>query len=614
MVPTRPKPTVRLQSVDSARRGSWPSIAWGCLALALASSTTTHAAEHPQATQLRARHVKGQTFLTWKEADPPLVDSFVSIPTLLDTLKRAGKAPGAVRYRLYRSPSPITGLSGLKPLAEVGPLTCWNPDYYGQEPRGDKPALRYVIEEAGEPLAAGMGLYVHNPAATGNAYYAVTRVVDGVENTNLRQGNTLADSVAETQGPGVPVLQRIEKPKQFVYINAPTVHYFVRWESPPNSTVENRPIDYLVAVPPKPAEPAPVGIHLHAWGGSLNGGYGWWFNGEKGHIMLASNQVPYDWWTGHHESYGVKPQTESNWRGGIVRPYTQRRLFSFLDWMHTRWNIDIQRTHVAGVSMGGSGSPMLAIRHPDRIAWAASWVGVHVPAKSPTFASAYRSVYGDPAWNLPFEDGTPAWDHFNDAWYLRRHPEKEIGLIVFSNGRNDAGIGWAQAVEFFRALQETRRPHVFSWGMQDHRQRALMPVSLGERTLPIDVRLDQSLPAFTRCSLDDRVGDGRPEDGDPKGQANLYLSWETQDIVDEADRWGMTMGLIPKSPQPSCTVDVTPRRRQRFHTAPGERVKWTVTAPGEPVQTGGAAADQHGVLTLEGVKLTRARHRVEITR
>ena len=122
--------------------------------------------------------------------------------------------------------------------------------------------------------------------------------------------------------------------------------------------------------------------------------------------------------------------------------------------------------------MGGSGAPMFAIRHPERIAWAASWVGVHIPQQSPTFRNSYANVYGQPEWNVTFEDGTPVWDYFDDAWYLRKHPQAEIGLIAFSNGKNDGGIGWPQAVEFYRALQETRRPHLFVWGQQGHGQRA----------------------------------------------------------------------------------------------------------------------------------------------
>ena len=53
------------------------------------------------------------------------------------------------------------------------------------------------------------------------------------------------------------------------------------------------------------------GIHLHCWGGSLNGGYGWWYQAEQGHLLIASNQIPYDWWTGYHERYFDGPPDDA---------------------------------------------------------------------------------------------------------------------------------------------------------------------------------------------------------------------------------------------------------------------------------------------------------------
>jgi len=215
---------------------------------------------------------------------------------------------------------------------------------------------------------------------------------------------------------------------------------------------------------------------------------------------------------------------------------------------------------------------------------------------------------------VKFEDGTPVWDYYNDAWYLRNHIEKEIGFITFSNGKNDGAIGWPQAVEFLQALQDTRRPHLFTWAMGGHGVRAMMPVSLAQRVLPIDIRTDQTLPAFTHCSLDDKPGNGAQDDGDPKGQVNAYLFWETDDIVDEAGRWEMTVGLIAKAPADTCTVDITPRRCQAFKPKPGDTLKWTSTrAGGEPdVQRGEATVDKWGLVTLEKVRVSKGKQRIVV--
>jgi pimeloyl-ACP methyl ester carboxylesterase len=290
-------------------------------------------------------------------------------------------------------------------------------------------------------------------------------------------------------------------------------------------------------------------------------------------------------------------------------------MLSFLDWVATKWDVDLSRTHVAGNSMGGSGAPMLAIRHPERIAWCTSWVGIHNPAKSPHFRGSYERVYGKPQWGVRFEDGTSVWDHFNDARYLKEHPDEEIGLISFSNGKNDGAIGWEQAADFFRALQETKRPHIFVWGQSGHGQRARLPVSLNDRRMPMDLRVDQSLPAFTACSLDGEPGNGDPADGDPEGQANLYLFWETDDVVDRADRWEMTVGLVGQAPEDACTVNVTPRRLQQLELTPGKEVTWTNLSLDDKakLQEGRATVDRHGLVTLEKVRVTKTKNRIVLT-
>ena len=227
-----------------------------------------------------------------------------------------------------------------------------------------------------------------------------------------------------------------------------------------------------------------------------------------------------------------------------------------------------------------------------------------------------RRAYGEPEWGVTFEDGTPIWDYFDDAWYLRKHPEKEIGLLTFSNGKNDGGIGWPQAVRFYEALEETRRPHIFVWGQRGHGQRARMPVSLGERVLPIDVRTDQSLPAFSQCSLDDDPGNGDPNDGDAEGQVNLYLAWDTEDLIDQRTEWAVTVRVIPKAPEELCTVDITPRRLQNFPVQAGDKIKWTSTAAatGEVLQSGTTSADRWGLVTLEKVRVTKSGNRIRVFR
>jgi hypothetical protein len=307
-------------------------------------------------------------------------------------------------------------------------------------------------------------------------------------------------------------------------------------------------------------------------------------------------------------------------------------MLSFLDWAAKKYDLDLKRVFTAGSSMGGSGAPMFAIRYSDRIAWSIGWVGVHDPGNTPQFTGSYERVYGDRSWGIKFEDDSPAFEYYKDAAYLRKYPEKDIGFITWSNGKNDGAIGWPQAVEFYRAMQDTRRPHIFVWGLSGHGQRATMPEEAGQRVMPIDIRLGQSLPAFTNCSLDDdpgaavklgkpiEVAKGKekhkdPYDGDHAGQVNLYLYWETDDIVDTAEKWEITVGLTENAPKDRCTVDITPRRLQNFDPRPKTPYKWSNSAdgnPGAPGQEGKTVADKWGLVTIRGIKIGKKASRVSV--
>ena len=300
-------------------------------------ATTALAAER-QVSELKVRHNQGQTFITWKEVNPLEINDEINDATLRKIVRESSTNKKVV-YRIYRSEKPITSVESIKPIAEVGSLSCWNVDYYGVSPQENKPAIRYVIKDGEQPLEHGTGLYVHNPTFQSQtdrrplkSYYAVTYSINGVENKDINKANSTENPIQEVQGQGVPVLQRVVKPKEFSYIQNPELHYYVRWEAPPNASIENKPFDYLVAIPPHiESKPTPVGLHLHCWGGSLDGGYGWWYSYRKlgTTYLISTNQIPYDWWTGFHEFYYSQERSKEKWKEGVVRPYTTTRILSF---------------------------------------------------------------------------------------------------------------------------------------------------------------------------------------------------------------------------------------------------------------------------------------------
>lgn len=576
----------------------------------------------PGPTDLRARHRDGQTLLTWREANSPVQDEELTIRSFRDIRAKMDQT-AEVRYRIYRYSEPISAatISRAELVDEVPPLTCWNDEFYGLSPDANAPALRYAVEDGQGPVGPGTGICAHNPGSAGKSHYAVTLAINGEEDLSVFSGvNSLMAPLDETAGPGCPVLQRIEKPETFLYFDNPTLYYFVRWEAPPRSNLPSRPFDYLVGIPPNLPKPAPLGLHLHCWGANLNGGYIWWYKAREGAILVASNQIPYDWWMAYHEALG----TWSVWDEGVTRDFTVKRLLSFVDWVASRWEVDEARVFVTGASMGGAGASMIALRYPERFSFALSSVGIHDAARSPQFTGSYEGVCGEVGSPILHEGGMPTFDYLNNAHLLRQDPKRDAPFISFTNGKNDGAIGWPQAADFVKALQETRQPHLFTWGQGGHGQRVYVPTPTGggDNATPIlDVRSNHSAPAFTQCSLDDDIGDGDPADGDPEGQINLYLRWETDSLVDEEGRYEITAYLIESAPQSKCTVNITPRRCQRFKPAPGAKLAWTNsprrlaasgTGPQDNVQTGNATADKWGLVTLERVKVSKAGNRIRI--
>jgi hypothetical protein len=130
------------------------------------------------------------------------------------------------------------------------------------------------------------------------------------------------------------------------------------------------------------------------------------------------------------------------------------------------------------------------------------------------------------------------------------------------------------------------------------------------------MRWDVTLPAFSRCSLDNNPGNGDPSDGDPCGQINGYLLWDDAEQVEQADRWEMNVYLVGSCPKDSCVVDITPRHCKAFRPKAGEKFGWTNTSLAEKreVQSGEVRADAAGLVTLEKAIVSRGRNRIRIAR
>lgn len=576
-----------------------------------------------QVAEAAAVHRSGDTMITFKEVDSPLQADTVSCDTYNDK-KAHMDDEHKIRYRIYRSTTPISSAATLETaelIDELPPLSCWNARYYGRgNCTGEKIVPRFPVDDL-VPATPETGIYVHRfkEENSTSAYYFISRSVDGAEDfSSVMSGGNATNGVTESSGDGMVLKRTTENPSSFAYVNNPTLHYYVRWESPPYHNKPSEPYNYLVAEPSSQVavSPAPIDIALHCWGGSLRSGYGWWYRAEEGGLLLATNQYPYDWWTGYHENYGtLKPFSE-----GTVQPFNQARILSFLnDFVVSQFNIDQERILLSGTSMGGSGSSMWGMRSGHIFSHIISWVGIHSPADSPHFLSSFEGVYGQQDWNTTYsnsslerfgyeivkpEDNVLAFDYWDTSGWLLQHPTVETPWLSFANGKNDSAIGWPQAHTYVQTLIATKRPFNFSWGQNGHSQRAQL-IDGSDRYCGLDFAKNQVQPVIHNCSLDNDLGD-TPETGDDQGQLNRYIKWDPPTTVETENSLEMSIWLISNAPEDQSTMDIGFRRLSALNVTAGSRFYYeNLNTENSIVNSGYIEADEHGLFLLPGLEIAK---------
>jgi len=592
----------------------------------------------PLVSRLRAVHHDGQTFLTWKEHEDILADC--DAVTLENMEKKLLPLRGKqeVIYRVYASEKPITAQSlGQAALIAEAPFVVsmyyldsvrtiehpnrergegGSPLVGGARARRD-PVPPYVIAKGEEPLPRGSGLYVRTITKPGKTYYAVVAAVNGREavgRDGLSAANSLGEPVAEQPAPPIPVLQSSHHAKSEERGNPGwTVSTYNYWLEFPYANVPRQ-----LAVATRDFRGLAAGtkgelcVNLGFYGSQPA-----FVSRERGGGAVALCP-PWDQddsiLQGRHECL----ETLRSYDQGAVHNWGQRRTLALVDWAKREFPVDpLHVTLVGQFALWG-------LRHGD------------------VFATVTSDAYGNfnkgreaqkhgPSWG-PYPQGSKnwlgidQWDHMNVCKWVRDNPKVELPYLVLRpTGSSHVGdIGpWAWP-ELYRALHDTKRAFTARHG------GVWSGAPLAGTIMPARVRRNQSLPAFGNCSLDGMPGDGDMSnnggvgaDSDVIADINGWLLWDTEDVVDEPDRWEMTVYLYagdprqgrPGAPADACTVDLTPRRCQKFAPKPGQTFQWTNTSVADnQAASGRATADQWGIVTLPKLAITKSKNRIGVHR
>jgi len=216
-------------------------------------------------------------------------------------------------------------------------------------------------------------------------------------------------------------------------------------------------------------------------------------------------------------------------------------------------------------------------------------------------------VWGKPAWKLPFEEtGKSIWEAASLPAFVRaaKHP-----LPYLSLGSGSMSVTWKQQTHLMLAYKETRNAFMaqFYWGGTAH-----VPVPAGK----FEPRADRPMLAcwplgyhpnakfFEKNFFTGTRGYGGGS------RVNNRIRWESESIVDQADRLEMTIYSEPHITYAgSVTAETAVRNAQQFKPKPGETLAWKAGK-----QAGQLVVGKAGLMVIPKLTFSRKPARLTITR
>jgi hypothetical protein len=570
------------------------------LALLLLLSMSAGSAA-PLVSNLTAEYRDGQVFLRWDEtpglqgrlavriSDKPITaENIAQAAVVADYLNPGSANDWWLNEETYGKPVAVDAATGQKPPV---------------------PHEGFIIKAGAGKLNPDSGLHVHTvaegePAA---AYYAVsTKNETGVENLEVVAGqNSLAQPVSQQVAAVRPIWQT-EAAQDLTVGKGKPMHLVL------HAKTGRGTMEYLV-----------FGDKSLGWREGLPFKFGVKVTGDF--VMVTPTDRT---WIGRMFPEGkdlcqqLTPAIHSFWYGyndhifdpaqmaqGTVVNYTERRLLWIMDWVKRTYQTDPNRTYAYGSSMGGCGDIDVCLRHPEIFAAIRAHVPIVAYDKGAGGDSAMRVVAETGGMDKLTSEGMTVRDRLDGTKFVRES-KADLPFLVITNGRQDGSIPWWKNPDFYRAMRDARQGMLAAWDEGEHGTcGAGMPSDVkafdNMRNFHKLFALNQSYLALSNSSLDNNPGNGDKKDGDLVGFMGRGFTWEPP--LDEAGKYEVLIKWILEPEKLPVTVDVTPRRVQGFKLKPGDKVTAVnVEAEGQEVQRETLVADEAGLVTWKGFKVTSA--------
>lgn len=569
--------------------------------------------------EVSAFHRDGQTFLVWPEVSGDL----------------------QMTYFIYRHQEPIT-LDNTAQAHQLAEIPQGSSIYWTERARAIDPpwadheyaSLRnYVISDRGEQLPDANGLFVWTAQEDGDFYYAVTTAA----------GNFLGavGPITEQVSPQKPILAwESENGLSRVYTQFmdyasynPTFDAPRRsnhWLNLPNWTaLENMApqqqyaYNYWVGLPtselcegPIP-DPLPLVLHIEGWGSRYAAPADSLYFCA---VHLWADDPNQSWYFGFSATHNYHEAATAA-RGPIAN-FTEARLLRAVREViddPALPTIDVNRIYAYGHSMGGTGALMLGERYPDifaaifanqpmmNFAAATSWFRELENKWGPKYQNFPVDIRGPQAGHLAPYQGTGVWDWQHLGKQLADRRRDDMALITITHGTQDRVIDWDIVVQpTYAYFYEGNRAFIALITADDHTWTNFIE----HPNYWMAIRSDESLPALTNASGSASMPPESP------GHYNLSLEWSSMGNdfagppVDRPDEWT----IVLRSLAGEQTVDVTPRRLQRFEVEPGMTYTWQNHDLDENtlLQEGTVTADADGLITVPLVLVDETGNRLTI--